>query len=108
MHLCQVTTRDDTGLENATYLGSVSVTDTDQVVTGDSVTSVTAPYLQFVENTGDMCGTGNMYSSGPGTVYVSPSLYPSSSSPTTPTYFDSTTTLATGYATGANTGGLLF
>ena len=68
----------------------------EQVVTGgDQVTSVTAPYLQFVENPGDMCGTtGNMYTTGPGTVYVSPSLYPSSSSPSTTTYYDTTTTLA--------------
>ena len=88
--------RDDS-LESATYLGSVTVTEPEPVSVGaESVTSVSAPYLQFVENTTELCnvGSNNVYSSGPGTVYVSPSLYPSSSSPPTSTYFDTSSSLA--------------
>ena len=89
--------RDD-GLESATYLGGVAVTEPEPAV-GDNVTSVGAPYLQFVENTGDMC----QYTTGPGgTVYVSPSLYPASSSPSTTTYYDTTTGYST---TGLTTSG---
>ena len=86
----------DGSLESATYLGSVTVTEPEAaVVGGESVTSVTAPYLQFVENT-DLCnvGSNNVFNAGPGTVYVSPSLYPNSSSPPTSTYFDPSSSLA--------------
>ena len=90
--------RDDS-LESATYLGSVTVTEPETVsVVGESVNSVAAPYLQFVENTAELCGVGsnNVYSTGAGTVYVSPSLYPTSSSPPTSTFFDtSNSSLAT-------------
>ena len=93
--------RDDS-LESATYLGSVTVTEGEQGVVGgggvETVTNVTAPYLQFVENTAELCsvGSNNVYTTGAGTVYVSPSLYPPSSSPPTSTFFDTgTSSLAT-------------
>ena len=89
--------RDDS-LESATYLGSVTVTEGEQGVVGgvtgpgqeSQVTNVTAPYLQFVDNTAELCsvGSNNVYTTGAGTVYVSPSLYPPSSSPPTSTFFD--------------------
>ena len=93
--------RDDS-LESATYLGSVTVTEGEQGVVGaggvETVTNVTTPYLQFVENTAELCsvGSNNVYTTGSGTVYVSPSLYPPSSSPPTSTFFDTgTSSLAT-------------
>ena len=99
----QVTSGRDDGLESATYLGSVAVTEPEPAV-GDNVTSVGAPYLQFVENTGDICGPGGVYTTGPGTVYVSPSLYPASSSPSTTTYYDTTGYSSAGLtSSGANT-----
>ena len=78
-------------LESAQYLGSV--TTDPEPVTGDNVASVTAPYLQFVENT-DLCS--GYQAAAPGAVYVSPSLYPSSSSPPSTTYYDTLTPSYTG------------
>ena len=75
-------------LDSAQYLGSVGGNVGDSVTSADQC-SATAPYLQFVTDTGDMYSTGA--GSGPAggqPVYVSPSLYPSSSSPPTTTYYD--------------------
>ena len=57
-------------------------------------------YLQFVTDPG--AGPGGdlgAFTSGQAPVYVSPSLYPSSSSPTTTTYYDTTPSMA-GYTQG--------
>ena len=57
-------------------------------------------YLQFVTDPGPGPG-GDLgaFTSGQAPVYVSPSLYPSSSSPSTTTYYDTTSTMA-GYTPG--------
>ena len=54
-------------------------------------------YLQFVTDPGPGPG-GDLgaFTSGQAPVYVSPSLYPSSSSPSTTTYYDTTSTMAGG------------
>ena len=80
-----VAQRDDS-LDSATYLGSVSVSESEQATAVDAVT--TTPYFQYVENQ-DISNQVPGYSSG--TVYVSPSLYPTATSPTSTTYFDTTT-----------------
>ena len=86
--------RDDTtALENATYLGGVAVSEA-----GEGAGS----YLQFVAAPGPGAGQADLGAfSGAGPVYVSPSLYPSSSSPSTTTYYDTAAGLAgAGYTPG--------
>ena len=85
--------RDDTTtLENATYLGGVAVSEA-----GPSEGS----YLQFVTDPGPQAQAGDLgaFTGGQAPVYVSPSLYPSSSSPSTTTYYDTASIMA-GYTQG--------
>ena len=97
--------REDPGLETATYLGGVTVSEGGE---GGP------PYLHFVTETAAGAGAelgGGVYSggAGAGAVYVSPSLYPSSSSPTTTTYYDTSLaqpgpSLPAGYTAAAGAG----
>ena len=83
--------RDDTTtLENATYLGGVAVSEA-----GPSE----GQYLQFVTDPGQGQAGDLGAFTGQAPVYVSPRLYPSSSSPSTTTYYDTASTMA-GYTQG--------
>lgn len=66
-------------LDSATYLGSVSSNDHDQ--------ASAASFLQYVESNEFGGGLGGY----PGAVYVSPSLYPNSTSPSATTFYDTST-----------------
>ena len=70
-------------LDSAQYLGSVATNPGDNA----EQCSTATPYLQFVTDTGDMYASAGGAAGG-APVYVSPSLYPSYSSPPTTTYYD--------------------